>query len=60
MFSAKNEVLRFDEAALTPEVITGVQAQARERILRLFKRRELLSPEVVEAMREWGHAGGCS
>ena len=60
VFSAKDEAVQFDEAALTTEVITGVQAQVRERILRLFKRRELLSPEVVEAMREWGHAGGCS
>jgi hypothetical protein len=41
-------------------VITEVQAQVRERILRLFKRRELLAPEVVEAMREWSHAGGFS
>jgi hypothetical protein len=60
VFSAEGETLQFDEAALTPEVITGVQAQVRERILRLFKRRELLSPEVVEAMREWDHAGGFS
>ena len=37
-----------------------VQAQVRERVLRLFKRRALLSPETVDAMREWGHEGGCS
>jgi len=51
---------KFDETTLTPEVITQVQAQVRERILLLFKRRELLSPEVVDAMHEWGHAGGFS
>ncbi|MEE9395870.1 MAG: transposase [Methylococcales bacterium] len=60
VFSTKDDAVQFDKAALTSEVITGVQAQVRERILRLFKRRELLSPEVVEAMREWGHAGGFS
>ena len=60
LFSAEGEAVQFDEAALTPEVIAGVQAQARERILRLFKRRKLLSPEVVDSMREWSHAGGFS
>ncbi|MEN8133778.1 MAG: hypothetical protein ABFS45_27205 [Pseudomonadota bacterium] len=60
MFSAEGEAVRFDEAALTSEVITRVQAQVRERILRLFNRRELLSLEVVDAMREWGHAEGFS
>jgi len=60
LFSTKDEALHFDEVALTPEVITAVQAQVRERILRLFKRRQLLSPEVVEAMREWHHKGGFS
>lgn len=58
LFSTKDEVLHFDEAALTSEIITGVQAQVRERILRLFKRRELLSPEVADAMREWGSCRG--
>jgi hypothetical protein len=37
-----------------------VQAEVRERVLRLFKRRALLSPEDVDAMREWGHEGGFS
>jgi len=46
--------------SLTPEVITRVQARARERILRLFKRRELLSSEMVDTMSEWRHAGGFS
>ena len=58
VFSAEGEALQFDGAVLTPEVITRVQAQARQRILRLFKRRELLSPDVVDAMREWGMKGG--
>ena len=60
VFSAENEALRFDEAAITPETIAKVQAQVRERVLRLFKRRALLSPEDVDAMREWAHEGGFS
>lgn len=57
---AKDEALRFDEVVITLEAIAQVQAQVKERVLRLFKRRALLSPETVEAMREWGHEGGFS
>ncbi len=57
LFSVKDEAVHFDVATLTPEVFKRAQTQVRERILRLFKRRELLSPEVVDVMREWGHAG---
>ena len=60
VFSTENETLRFDEAAITPEAIAKVQAKVRERILRLFKRRALLSPEDVDMMRQWGHEGGFS
>ena len=60
VFSAEDDALRFDEAVITPEVIANVQAEVRERVLRLFKRRALLSPEDVDAMREWGHEGGFS
>jgi hypothetical protein len=60
VFSAGDEALRFDEAAITREAIGKVQAEVRERILHLFKRRSLLSPEDVEAMRQWAHEGGCS
>ncbi len=60
LFSSEGEDVRFDEAALTAEVITTVQARVRERVLRLFKRRDLLSSDVVEAMREWNHQGGFS
>jgi hypothetical protein len=55
-----DEVLRFDEATITREAIAKVQAEVRERVLRLFKRRSLLSSEDVEAMRQWAHQGGCS
>jgi len=57
LFSAKGETLQFDEATLTSEIITWLQDKVRERILRLFKQRKLLSPEVVDAMCEWSHAG---
>ena len=60
VFSIENEAVQFDEASITAEAIAKVQALVRERVLRLFKRRELLSPETVDAMREWGHEGGFS
>ncbi|GAB4351696.1 MAG: hypothetical protein Kow0060_01100 [Methylohalobius crimeensis] len=60
IFSVEEEVLRFDAAAITPEAISKVQTEVRERVLHLFKRRELLSPEDVDAMRKWGHEGGFS
>jgi hypothetical protein len=60
LFSAEDETLRFDEATITPEAMAKVQAEARERVLRLFKRRSLLSPEDVETMRQWKHEGGFS
>ena len=60
LFSAVDEALRFDQAIITPEAIAKVQAGVRERVLRLFKRRALLTPEDVAAMRQWGHEGGFS
>ena len=60
VFSAEDEALRFDQTILTPEPIAKVQAEVGERVLRLSKRRALLSPEDVEAMRAWGHEGGFS
>ena len=60
VFSAEDEALRFDQAILTHEAIAKVQAEVRERVLRLFKRRALLSPEDVDTMRQWGHEGGFS
>jgi len=60
VFSAEGDVLRFDEAAINAEAIAKVQAEVRDRGLRLFKRRELLSPEDVDTMRQWMHEGGFS
>ncbi len=60
VFSVENEQVRFDEAVLTDEAMVKVQAQVRERVLRLFKRRGLLAPETVNDMREWRHGGGFS
>jgi hypothetical protein len=37
-----------------------VQQRTRRRVLRLFKRRDLLSADVVEDMLKWSHAGGFS
>ena len=60
VFSVEDETLRFDQATITPEAIVKAQSEVRERVLRLFKRRALLSAEDVEAMRQWGHEGGFS
>ncbi len=60
VFSAEDEALRFDEATVSPGAIAKVQTQVRERVLRMFKRREVLSPEAVDTMRERGHEGGFS
>ena len=54
VFSAEGEALRFHQAIVTREAIAKVQAEVRVWVLRLFKRRALLSPEDVNAMREWG------
>jgi hypothetical protein len=37
-----------------------VQQRTRRRVLRLFKRRDILPADVVEAMLQWSHAGGFS
>ena len=60
VFSVEDEAVQFNEAAITSQALAKVQVQVRERVLRLFKRRELLSPEAVDAMREWGHGGDFS
>ena len=36
VFSVENEQVQFDEAGLTDEAVVKVQAQVRERVLRLF------------------------
>ena len=60
VFSVEGEALQFHQAIVTREAIAKVQAEVRVWVLRLFKRRALLSPEAVDAMREWGHEGGFS
>ncbi len=40
--------------------IAAVQEIVRKRVLALFERRELLTPETAADMRTWGHAGGFS
>jgi len=60
VFSFEGKAVRFDEAVITPEAIAKVQAEVRERVLRLFKQRVLLSAEDVDTMRQWGHEGGFS
>jgi hypothetical protein len=60
VFSSEGEAVRFDEAVINAEAIVKVQAEVRERVLRLVKRRGLLSLEAADAMRAWGHEGGFS
>ncbi|MGH8550713.1 MAG: hypothetical protein ACRERU_19355 [Methylococcales bacterium] len=51
LFSSEGEAVRFDEATLNNEAIAKVQAEVRERLLGLFKRRGLLVSEAADAMR---------
>jgi hypothetical protein len=40
--------------------VAAVQELVRKRVLALFERRALLTPEAVADMREWEHGGGFS
>jgi hypothetical protein len=60
VFSTADEVIRFHPAFLTDAAIAQVHQQTRRRVLKLFHRRELLSPEAVETMQAWEHDGGFS
>jgi hypothetical protein len=62
VFSQRDDgALCFHEATALDEAdVVTVQAKVRRRVLRLFERRGLLSPETVAAMGQWAHAGGFS
>jgi hypothetical protein len=60
LFSTEGERLRFHSAQITETAIARVQRHTRRRVLRLFARRALLSPEAAEAMQDWAHGGGFS
>ena len=61
VFSAEAETVHFHEAtALSHEDIAAVQREVRVRVLRLFARRGLITPEVAAEMRQWKHGGGFS
>jgi hypothetical protein len=61
VFSPEAEDVRFHEAtALTDEDLTAAERKVRTRVLRLFKRRDLLSPDDAALMRQWQHGGGFS
>lgn len=58
---AENEGLRFyPTAPLNKQAVEGIREAIRTRILRLFKRRKLLEPEVIENFKHWNHGGGFS
>jgi hypothetical protein len=59
VFSAEGDVLRFHQAtALGEAEVVALQELVRKRVLALFERRRLLTPEVVADMRQWEHGGG--
>ena len=60
LFCAEEEGVRFHPSALCPEAMAEVEQRTRRRVLRLFKRHDLLFADVVEAMLKWSHAGGFS
>jgi len=45
---------------LSQSDVAAVQSLVRHRVLCLFERNGLLSPEAAENMREWRHGGGFS
>jgi Putative transposase len=56
---AETEGVRFHEAtALKDEDIAAIQDEVHTRVLRLFRRSDLLSPDDAAAMRRWSTAGG--
>ncbi len=52
--------LVFRRARVDEACVERVQAAVRQRVLRLFERRGLLSSETVRVMQGWGHSGGFS
>ncbi len=52
--------LAFRRAEVDEACVERVQAALRQRVLRLFARRGLLSSETVGVMQGWGHRGGFS
>jgi hypothetical protein len=60
MFSGDASGVCFHTSALNPADIQKVQETVRQRTLRLFQRRGLLTHDEVEAMLDWSHGGGFS
>ena len=58
MFSGDASGVHFHTSTLNPADIQQVQETVRQRTLRLFERRGLLTPDEVEAMLDWSHGGG--
>ncbi len=53
--------LQFHPAtALSQTDVVAVQTLVRRRVLSLFERKGLLTPEAAENMRRWQHGGGFS
>jgi hypothetical protein len=60
LFCAEEEGVRFYPSGLCPEASAEVEQRTRRRVLRVFKRRDLLCADVVEDVLKWSHAGGFS
>lgn len=60
LFCAEGVGVRFYPSTPEPEAIAEVQQRTRRRVLRLFKRRDILPADVVQDMLQWGHGGGFS
>jgi hypothetical protein len=60
VFSTDEEAIRFHPAFLTDMAIARVQQRTRQRVLKLFERRAVLSADVVDMMSKWDHRGGFS
>jgi hypothetical protein len=60
IFSADASSVHFHTSRLNTADIQQVQETVRQRTLRLFQRRGLLTHDEVEAMLDWSHGGGFS
>lgn len=58
--AAAGAVIFHAATGLDPHAIAAVATQARQRLLRLFARRGLLSDNEPRAMARWEHGGGFS
>ena len=56
----QGDVFSYHPAYLNQNDAKVLREAIRRRVLRLFKLRGLLDPEVIDNLKAWGHSGGYS